>query len=384
MMLILGSLSGIVWIALALRELDVVTSQGQSAMTLLAMTTLALPNLTALIAPFAFLIAALHTLNRLSGDSELIVMTAGGGTVWVIARPLLALALIVMAAVSFANHVGMPWSLQQLRSYVVQVRTDLLSQVLQAGRFSSPERGLTFHIRERAPNGEILGLLMHDTRKDKQSLSYLAERGVIVKQENSAYIVMTDGHVVTQDDPKDPPRVVTFDKYVFDLDEMEQGPAGETDLKPRERFYPELVAPDPDSPSFKRNPGHFTAELHERFSSPLYPLAFAMIVLVMMGRAESTRQNRATALGLTLFIAAGIRLGGLAVNNLVALNPALAPVLYVIPLATIIICLAALARGRMQRRGPSVADRVSEIGNKFAAGWRRVVPARIRLNSGGA
>jgi len=53
-LLILLSLSGIVWIALALRQLNVVTSQGQETMTLIKMTTLALPNLMAIIAPFRF------------------------------------------------------------------------------------------------------------------------------------------------------------------------------------------------------------------------------------------------------------------------------------------------------------------------------------------
>ena len=127
LLLILSSLSGVVWIALALRQLEVVTSQGQNGFTLLAMTTLALPNLLALIAPFALLIAVMHTLNRLNGDSELIVFTASGATIWVVARPLILLAVIVTMAVSFVNHIGMPWSLRMLRDYVVQVRTELVA-----------------------------------------------------------------------------------------------------------------------------------------------------------------------------------------------------------------------------------------------------------------
>ena len=98
-LLILLSLSGVVWIAIALRQLNVVTSQGQDAWMLIKMTTLALPNLLAVIAPFAVLIAALHTLNRLNTDSELIVMTAAGATVWTVARPLLTLALAVAIGV---------------------------------------------------------------------------------------------------------------------------------------------------------------------------------------------------------------------------------------------------------------------------------------------
>ena len=45
---------------------------------LIKMTTLALPNLMAIIAPFSLLIASIHTLNRLNGDQELIVLTASG------------------------------------------------------------------------------------------------------------------------------------------------------------------------------------------------------------------------------------------------------------------------------------------------------------------
>ena len=50
MVLILLSLSGVVWIALALRQLKLVTSKGQDTLTLIQMTTLALPGLMALIA----------------------------------------------------------------------------------------------------------------------------------------------------------------------------------------------------------------------------------------------------------------------------------------------------------------------------------------------
>ena len=83
-----------------------------------------------------------------------------------------------------------------LREYVIQVRTDLISQVLQPGQFSSPERNLTFHIRDRTYDGELLGILMQDARDKKQVMSYLAERGALVKQADSTFLVMTNGHIV--------------------------------------------------------------------------------------------------------------------------------------------------------------------------------------------
>ena len=148
-LLILVSLTGVVWIALALRQFNVVTSEGQDTWMLIKMTSLALPNLMAIIAPFSFLIAALHTLNRLNTDSELIVLSASGSKVWTVARPLLLLAFLVSLFLAFVSHLAQPWSMRLLRGYMVQVRTDLLTQVIQPGRFSSPETNLMFHIRER-------------------------------------------------------------------------------------------------------------------------------------------------------------------------------------------------------------------------------------------
>src|SRR5690606_13356359 len=207
LLLILLSLAGVVWIALALRELDLVTTEGQNAWVFVIMTTLALPNLIALIAPIALLIATIHTLNRLSGDSELIVLTASGASIWTVARPLLVLALLVAIAVSFVNHIGMPWSLQLLRAYVIEVHTDLISKVLQPRQFSSPERNLTIHIRDRTYNGELRGILLQDARDAEQTMAYLADRGVLMKQDESTFLVMFDGHIVRKTDDNEAPQI---------------------------------------------------------------------------------------------------------------------------------------------------------------------------------
>jgi lipopolysaccharide export system permease protein len=319
----------------------------------------------------------MHTLNRLNGDSELIVMTASGGTIWIVARPLLLLAAIVATAVAFVNHIGMPWSLRMLRDYVVEVRTDLLSQVLQPGKFSSPESGVTFHIRERAPNGDILGLIMHDTRSGKSAMSYLAERGQIVKQESGSYLIMSGGHVLSQDDRKAPPRIVAFDRYALDLDAFDQKISDDKDLRPRERYYSELINPDPESRFYKRNPGQFHAELHERFANPLYPLAFVFIALAAAGNAQSTRTNRTRAVVTGFAAGAGIRVAGLGLNNVVSVNPAMTPLLYLLPLGAIAISWVIITRANQQRPGQSRLSRAFDALSDTAA----ALAARLRPRS---
>ncbi|MEO1650952.1 MAG: LptF/LptG family permease, partial [Pseudomonadota bacterium] len=95
LVLILASLTAVVWIAVALRQLRVVSATSQDAWTFLALTTLSVPNLLGLVAPIALLIAALHVLNRLNGDSELIIVTASSGSVLRVLKPLLAIGVVV-------------------------------------------------------------------------------------------------------------------------------------------------------------------------------------------------------------------------------------------------------------------------------------------------
>ena len=360
LLLILLSLSGIVWIALALRQLNLVTTQGQDTWAFLAMTTLALPNLMALIAPIALLIATIHTLNRLNGDSELIVLTASGATIWTVVRPLILLALLVSLAVSFVNHIGMPWSLRLLRDYVIQVRTDLISQVLQPGKFSSPERNLTFHIRDRTYEGELLGILMQDSRDKNQTMSYLAERGIIVKQEDATFLVMTDGHIIRRPETEEPPQIVTFESYAIDLNRFEPRSDG-GGLKPRERYFSELAFPAPAAPNFRHQPGQFRAEFHERFANPLYPFAFVMLAVAFAGQARSTRQNRVEGVVIAFLLSALIRLGGLAANNLVVMRASAVPLLYLLPIAGIVFGALMLRLNARPRSGPTATDKLAQL-----------------------
>ena len=119
--LILFSLIGIVWIGLVLKQLKLVTSNGQDALVLLSITILAIPKLLAVIAPIALLIAVVHVLNRLNSDSELIVITASRGAIWTVAQPLLFLGFIVSFFLFVTNHAVMPWSLRKLRQQVTEI-----------------------------------------------------------------------------------------------------------------------------------------------------------------------------------------------------------------------------------------------------------------------
>lgn len=341
--IILVTLTTIVWLATALKQLDLIVSQGQGFVLFLKMTFLTLPSLMALIAPNAMLMASLYTLDRMNGDSELIVMTAAGAPIWRIGAPFVLLASMVCVVILICNLWIMPASMRALRTLITQVRTDVISQVLQPGRFSSTEPGLTFHIRDRSPTGDLLGLLVHDERDDNQPMSYLADRGRIISNDDGAYLVMFDGHVHRYEtkSPDQGVQIVAFDQYVLNISDLNPKETGSKELRPRERYLGELLNPDPKLLKAKGAVGQLRTELHDRFSTPFYPLLFAFLAVAILGHARTTRESRWAQILLAAGIAVGLRVSGLTASNLVTLSAGATPLVYLIPIAAILV--AALA-----------------------------------------
>lgn len=372
--IILVTLTSIVWLATALKQLDLIVSQGQGFVLFLKMTLLTLPGLMALIAPNAMLMASLYTLDRMNGDSELIVMTASGAPVWRIGMPFVILASLVCLASLICNLYVMPASMRELRTLITQVRTDVISQVLQPGRFSSTEAGLTFHIRDRSPTGDLLGLLVHDERDDKQVMSYLADHGRIVSNDDGAYLVMFDGHVQRYEakTPEKGAQIVAFDQYVLNISDLNPKDASASkELRPRERYLSELINPDPDLLKGKGNVGQIRTELHDRFSTPLYPMLFAFLAIAVLGHARTTRESRWAQIIMAFGIAVGLRVSGLTASNLVTLNVAAVPLVYAIPLGAILVAAFA-AHVRMSpelRSKLSLQLKFNPQNIKFWAGW---------------
>jgi lipopolysaccharide export system permease protein len=72
-----------------------------------------------MIAPIALMIVAAHVLNKLSNESELIVMTAGM-LPWVLFRPFLAVGVVVSLLVGVISAYVSPCQALWLRTFLSQ------------------------------------------------------------------------------------------------------------------------------------------------------------------------------------------------------------------------------------------------------------------------
>ena len=313
---ILAALTGVIWVTQALREFDLLTTKGQALLVFFNITGLILPSLVMVIAPMALFIAILYVLNKLNGDSELVVMSAAGLAPSRLLRPFLTLTLLTVLVVGFMSLVAMPWSFLQTRDLLSKVRADFLTNVVRAGTFTTLDKGFVFHYRERAPNRSLLGIFMQDRRDPEQISTYIAESGATVAVEGMDYLLLEKGSVQRLARNSRDPAIVQFERYAIDLSQFGNGGIDGSPLKPRERSTFELLNLDRKDPYVLRYEGRFRAELHDRFLNPLYAVVFGMIAFAALGQARTTRQGRGAAMLAAIVAVLAVRLAGVGISGL--------------------------------------------------------------------
>jgi len=327
-------LTSMVWVTTALRQFNLLTSQGQTIWVFLYVTALSLPTLMVVVAPIALFLAIVFTLHRLNSDSELVAMSAAGASPWMLFRAPLALSVVVALVSMLVSAELSASSLRSLRNQLANVNADVVANVAQPGRFTRIGGGLTFHVRERGPNGALLGIFIDDARDRSQTTTYIADRGRIVPSGSALILVLEDGSIQRGRGSGKNSSIVEFERYGFDLSQFDATSAVATD-RAAFRSIGELLWPRSDDKLSVQDADRFRVELHKRLSTPLYPIAAFVIAFAFLGSPRTTRQSR----GLSIAGASGVFLFvevlGLGSSGLVERSAAAAPIPYIVPLGAI-------------------------------------------------
>ncbi|MGB5093772.1 MAG: LPS export ABC transporter permease LptF [Parvibaculum sp.] len=329
-------LTGIIWLTQALKLLDLLISQGQSIGTYFELTMLALPSTLAIILPISLFCAVLYVLNKLISDSEIVVMYAAGVSLWRTALPFLLLAGFVSVLVLIFNLYLAPAGLRELKSRMYAIRGDIASSMLKEGAFTNPAEGLTVYVRERSFDGSVHGILVQDGRSPEMPITYMAETGSLVTTPEGPRLVMFNGNIQRVSrkaaDKAGAVTLLYFDKYSYDLGQyMGSGPTYVNEA--RERYFSELVSPDPGDEWAQRNQRAMLADAHDRIANALFPLAFAFVALAALLPAPFSRRGYGMRLAVAGAVALGVRVIGFGMAGLSATSSLYIPMMYLVPIA---------------------------------------------------
>ncbi|MBC8241337.1 MAG: LPS export ABC transporter permease LptF [Alphaproteobacteria bacterium] len=348
------SLTGVIWLTQSLRFVDLIINKGLSASYFAQLTLLILPSVLTIILPIAVFATVLYVYQNLDGDSEIVVMRASGLGNLPLARPALFLAIAATLLGYFLSLYLMPSGQRAFKDMKSSLRTNLSYVLLQEGTFNTIGDSLTVYIRARHSNGEMLGILVHDSRERQRPVTMIAEKGVMVRNPTGPRFILVNGNRQQIDHAAGQLSLLQFDRYALDLSQFVQQNKDRW-LEPGERYLHELFWPG-NNPDDLANAGRMRAEGHDRLASPLYSLAFTLIALAAVLAGEFNRRGRRWRLVVAVFAIALVRSVGLGLVGLSAKVPALIPLLYLNIIVIMAVCIYALMRGRIwRRRRPDLA-----------------------------
>jgi lipopolysaccharide export system permease protein len=342
------ALALVLWLTQSLRFIEMIVNKGLTVMSFLWLTMLLMPTFLVVIIPISLFAVVLFTYNKLNADRELVVLRAAGLSHWALARP----ALVLGAAATVLGWLLSVWiipvTVRDFREMQWSVRNDITGVLLQEGAFNKFGEGLTIYVRSRSPNGELLGLLVHDIRNPRKTVTIMAERGALVYTDTGPRVLMVNGNRQELAPGGGRLSLLYFDSYTVEFGGR-GGPQESRFRDARERSMGELASADRGvlgDTEYRR----YKVEMHQRLASPIYNIGFALIALATLLTATFDRRGH----GLTIMIAVGlmvaVQAGALGSSNLATANLVFLPAIYLNALLPIAAAAWILSRPPRRRR----------------------------------
>jgi lipopolysaccharide export system permease protein len=356
MIFVTAALSAAIWLAQSLRLIDLIVNRGLSIDVFLYLAALILPRFLDIVLPIGVFIAVLFTFNRLTAESELVVMRSSGLSHVALAKPVLMLAGIAFLVLMSLSVYFLPASNRAFKDLQFEIRNRFVLSLIQEGTFTTISDKLTIYVRSRDDRGEVTGLLINDSRNLQRQVTIVAERGAFVDSPAGSRIVMVNGNRQQFDTETRKLSLLTFESYTLDLDTLHDAPVVRF-REPQERFIDELFFPPKDVEGSLRQ--GFVVEAHQRILVPLSAFSFSLIPLACLLPGELNRRGQLKRVLLAIGLAFLFELADLGVNNIASRSGAAIPLMYAADLLPLVLGFGILLHGgiRLGFRRPTPVAR---------------------------
>ncbi len=314
-LIVVLSLTSIVWLMQALRFVDFIVNRGVSIGTFLHLTALLLPQLLVMIIPIGVLVATLFVYTRLMQDSEMVVLYSAGLGPKQLARPLLMVGGGLVLLAYFFSLVLLPNAYRDFKDLQGFLRDNFTALLLQEEVFSSPVDGLTVYVHERTDSGVLKGILVHDSRTNGQAVTMMARQAVMTQTPSGPRFILEDGN--RQEMRNGRLSLLHFERYPLDIafytEKSAQRPRKADEMGMAELLQTEGVA--------KEDRGRRLGEFVNRLTWPLLALGLGLLALGILLRGEFNRRGQTRRLIVAVACGAAPLPLGIFFDNFAATHP---------------------------------------------------------------
>ena len=337
------TLAAIILLTQSLKFLELIINSGASSSAFWILTFLALPRFFEVILPIALMISTIFIYHRMTSDSEIVVMRAAGKSPMQMARPALILALLITFILLVITTWLAPVSLSGMQKMRQVIKAQYSTLLFREGIFNAVGKELTVYIQNRTSEGELEGLLIHDTRSELPApITIIAKRGVIVATDEGQQVLVYDGSRQDFNEKTGALNRLDFERYSIDLPEASA--VRKRWKEPDERTFLELLNPDKDNLEDMRYQQDFIVEAHRRIAGPFLALGFTAVALCCLLLGPVNRRGQAKRIFVTVIAVIFLQSLYLSVFNLASQNMLGIILMYAIVFVPIVISLFTLSK----------------------------------------
>ena len=265
------------WINRAVVLFDRLIGDGQSTLVFLEFTALGLPKLITTVLPIATFAAAVYVTNRMSTESEIVVLQATGSGPWRLARPVLLFGLCVAVMMTILSHYLVPMAQAQLSQRESEISENVTASLLREGRFLHPTENVTFYTRVIDEEGVLRDVFLSDRRNPDQGVIYTAAESYLVQNGEGTTLIMVDGLAQRLNRAENELSTANFQDFSFDISALVSKSAGRTLSVPNMttplllREWPRIAQQTGDTI------GVVAEEVHGRFAQSLFSVIAGLV-----------------------------------------------------------------------------------------------------------
>jgi lipopolysaccharide export system permease protein len=194
-LLILFTISIIIWVLQAVNFLDFVTEDGHGLLVYFNYTLLNFPKILSRIFPFAVFLAFTYIILKYENKNELVIFWNFGVKKIDFINFFIKFSFGFVLISILLNALIAPYMQDKARSFIRTSELDFFESILKPKKFIDIIENLTIYFEERDKSGKFKNIFLNDKSNQSSQITF-AKRGKIEIRANKRILVLEEGETI--------------------------------------------------------------------------------------------------------------------------------------------------------------------------------------------
>ena len=201
-LLILFTISIIIWVLQAVNYLDFVIEDGHGFLVYFNYTLLSFPKIISRIFPFALFLSISYTLLRYENNNELVIFWNFGINKIRFANFFLKISIGFFLVNILLNSIITPFTQDKARSFIRTSDLDFFESILKPKKFIDIVQDLTIYFDSKNESGELKRIYLKDNSSIDNFQITFAKKGILELRDDRKVLVLYDGNTINNKEGK--------------------------------------------------------------------------------------------------------------------------------------------------------------------------------------